>query len=257
MPVLHRLYGRGVHFGALGSRGSQGSDIVGLFLARRGELPNPWPLAAQLRVLLLVSILGITLNYTLFVVGVRLTSPATAQIVTQLANLFLLLGGLLVFRERFSGLQWLGVAVLVAGLTLFFNRRLLLLFDGGAPLGWGVLLLTLGALLLTPLVHPAHLRRLTMGQGYALLFCSCNTLIAYGAYAEAMKLGEVARVSATVTISPLFTLLGGAVAAIWWPALVAAEPTHLLALLGACAVVAGSALCALGSTPARARAHSG
>jgi len=257
---------------------------VGLFLAQRRQLPDPRPLAARLRLLLLVSIVGITLNYTLFALGVRLTSPATAQIVTQLANLFLLLGGLLVFRERFSGVQWLGVGVLVTGLGLFFNRRLLSLFDGRTPLGWGVAALTLGALawaayvlaqkrllrewsssqllwllyvggalLLTPVVHLQELRGLTAVQGYALLFCGCNTLVAYGAYAEAMKLGEVARISATITISPLFTLLGGALTASRWPALAVAEAPGLLALLGACAVVAGSALCALGSAAARTR----
>ena len=54
-------------------------------------------------------------------------------------------------------------------------------------------------------------------QAGALLFCCLNTLIAYGAYAEAMHLGEVTRVSATVAVSPLFTSLatyaGGGLAA--------------------------------------------
>jgi len=256
---------------------------VGLFLGRRRQLPNPWPLTARLRLLLVVSVVGITLNYTLFVVGVRLTSPATAQVVAQLANVFLLFGGLLVFHERFSALQWLGVAVLIAGLALFFNVRLRWLFDGRTPLGWGVLLLTLGALswaayvlaqkrllrewrspqmlwllyvggtlLLTPLVHPRALAHLTAGQDCALLFCSCNTVIAYGAYGEAMKIGEVGRISATVTLSPLFTLLGGWIAAGRWPALAGPELPGHLAVLGACAVVAGCALCALGRAPPEA-----
>ena len=50
-----------------------------------------------------IAIVGLTLNYTLFVVGVHLTSPATAQVVIQSANLFVLLGDMVVYRERFSG----------------------------------------------------------------------------------------------------------------------------------------------------------
>jgi drug/metabolite transporter (DMT)-like permease len=252
--------------------------IVGALLGRRGALPRPWRLAAPLPALLLAAIIGVTSNYVLFVIGMSFTSPAVAQVVTQLASLFLLLGGIVIFGERFSRLQWFGFAILLVGLVLFFNRRLPLLFGVRAREGFGVLLLLIGALtwacyglaqkrllrelsspqtlwllyiggalLLTPLVHPARLLSLSHVQAWALVFCCFNTLIAYGAYAEAMKLGEVARIGATVTISPLFTLLGGILAPSWLPAYAATEAPGALMVLGACAVVAGSALCALGS----------
>lgn len=252
--------------------------VVGALLGHGGSLPRPWRLPTPLPALLLAAIVGVTINYTLFVVGVSLTSPAIAQVVTQLANLFLLFGGLIVFGERFSQLQWFGFAILLAGLGLFFNRRLPLLFDVHAREGFGVMLLLIGALtwacyglaqkrllrelsspqtlwllyvggalLLTPLVHPGRLQALSHAQAWALLFCCFNTLIAYGAYAEAMKLGEVARVSATVSISPLFTLLGGILAPYWLPAFAPIGAPDALTLLGACTVVAGSSLCALGA----------
>jgi drug/metabolite transporter (DMT)-like permease len=253
--------------------------VVGVFLARRRSLPDPRRLPRPLRPLLLVAVAGLTVNYTLFVLGVHLTTPGTAQVVGQLANsLFLLLGGLLVFHERFNRLQWLGVTLLVGGLLMFFNRRLPLLFAGGAGLGWGVLALTIGALtwacyglaqkrllrewsspqllwliyvggalLLLPLIHPAQLRHLTVGQAWALVFCCFNTLIAYGAYAEAMHLGEVARIGATVAVSPLFTLLASTLASGWLAGVAAPEIPNFLTLLGACAAVGGSALCALGA----------
>lgn len=251
---------------------------VGAFLVRRGQVPNPMRLAPALRVLLPIAIVGLTLNYTLFVVGVRLTSPATAQVVIQSANLFVLLGGLIVYRERFTRLQWLGAAVLIAGLALFFNRRLETLFSGGSSLGSGVLLLVIGslawacyglaqkrllrewnsaqllwllylggALLLTPLARPADLRLLDGAQWWALLFCCLNTLVAYGAYAEAVHLGEVTRVSATVAVSPLFTSLATVLAAGWLLPLPASEIPNLLTFIGVGAVVGGSALCALGA----------
>ena len=253
--------------------------VVGLFLARRSSLPRPWLLAPGLRLLVPIAVVGLTLNYTLFVVGVHLTSPATAQVVIQSANLFVLLGGLVVYRERFSRLQWLGAAILIMGLLLFFNRRLPLMFGGASKLGLGVLLLIVGsltwacyglaqkrllrewnsaqllwllyvggALLLTPLAQPSHLRLLNPAQTGALLFCCLNTLIAYGAYAEAMHLGEVARVSATVAVSPLFTSLASVVAAGWLMPLPASEIPNLWTWMGVGAVVGGSALCALGAT---------
>jgi drug/metabolite transporter (DMT)-like permease len=251
---------------------------IGLFLARRRDLPRPWRLTRPLLALLPVAVVGITLNYTLFVVGLQLSSPETSQVVGQSASLFLLLGGLVVFRERFSRVQWLGAALLIAGLALFFNRRLPLLFAGGSRLGLGVLLLLVGslcwaiyslaqkrllrewtspqllcllfiggALLLTPLAHPEKLRLLNAAQGWALAFCCLNTLVAYGAYAEAMHLGEVARVSATVAVSPLFTSAATLLAAGWLlPGLVPEIP-NVLTLIGVAGVVGGSALCALGS----------
>ena len=260
---------------------------VGLFLGRRGQIPNPMRLAPQLRALLPIAVVGLTLNYTLFVVGVRLTSPATAQVVIQSANLFVLLGGLVVYRERFTRLQWLGAAVLIAGLALFFNRRLATLFGAGSDLGWGVLLLVIGSLswacyglaqkrllrewnsaqllwllylggavLLTPLVHLGDLRRMGGREWWALAFCCLNTLVAYGAYAEAIYLGEVTRVSATVAVSPLFTSLATLLAAGWLLPLPASEVPNLLTFIGVGAVVGGSALarsalCALGAVRAR------
>lgn len=250
--------------------------VVGIFLATRGALPNPLRLSVALRALLVAAVVGLTINYTLFVVGVRLTTPAIAQTVTQMSSIFLLFGGLLIYRERFARLQWLGLALLLAGLLLFFNHRLSEIFGGRSHLGLGVLLLLVGALswacyglaqkrllreytsaqilwllyvggflILLPTVHPARLLSLDAPQTWALVFSCFNTLIAYGAYARAMSLGEVTRVSATVTTSPLFALLGSALASLWAPGFAALETPNLLTIIGACGVVAGSALCAL------------
>jgi drug/metabolite transporter (DMT)-like permease len=254
--------------------------VVGIFLATRSALPNPLRLNLLLRLLLVAATIGLTVNYTLFVVGVRLTTPAIAQTMTQLSSIFMLLGGLLIFREHFSRLQWFGLTLLLAGLLLFFNRRLPEIFNARSHLGLGVLVLLLGSLawtcyglaqkrllrefssaqillvlyaggflLLLPFVHPGTLSALNAVQTGALVFCCFNTLIAYGAYALAMSLGEVTRVSATLATSPLFALLGSALAAMWVPEFAALETPNLLTIGGACCVVCGSAVCAL----ARAR----
>jgi drug/metabolite transporter (DMT)-like permease len=62
-----------------------------------------------------------------------------------------------------------------------------------------------------------------------------------------MHLGEVTRVSATVAVSPLFTSLGSVLAAGWLLPLPAIEVPNLWTWIGVAAVVAGSALCALGA----------
>jgi len=95
------------------------------------------------------------------------------------------------------------------------------------------------------LAHPLQLRSLHPPQAWALVFCCFNTLIAYGAYAEAIHLGEVARVSATVTVSPLFTSLASVLSAAWLVPEAAPEIPNLLTMIGIGGVVCGSALCAL------------
>jgi drug/metabolite transporter (DMT)-like permease len=252
--------------------------LLGLYLAFTGGLPRllhePW----AVRILLLAAALGLTANYVLFVVGVKLTTPATTVTVNQLANVFLLLGGLVLFHERFSKLQWSGLLILLAGQLLFFNHRLPLLFTSDAHTGWGVALVTVGSLcwsgyglaqkqllkrlssaqvlwllyvagmlMLWPWAHPSQLATLAAGERGALLFCALNTLIAYGAFAEAMKLWQVTRVTALVATTPLFTLLAALIAGHWLHLASASEPLNALAVSGAIAVVAGSALCALGS----------
>jgi drug/metabolite transporter (DMT)-like permease len=257
------------------------SLLLGGYLAATGGLPRLSRESWGVRALLLAAAIGLTANYVLFVVGVQLTTPTTTTTVNQLSNVFLLLGGLLLFREHFGRLQWLGLAILLAGQLLFFNRRLPLLFTSDARTGLGVIVITIGSLswagyglaqkhllrrlgspqvlwlfylggtfLLWPFAHPGRLPALTMHQQFALLFCALNTLIAYGAFAEAMKLWQVTRVTALCATTPLFTLLTAVVAGRWLGMPSAVESLNALSVAGAIAVVGGSALCALGSRPA-------
>src|SRR5258708_9797685 len=153
--------------------------VVGALRGHGGSLPRPWRLPAPLPLLLLIAIVGVTINYTLFVVGVSLTSPAVAQVVSQLASLFLLFGGLIVFGERFSRRQWFGFAVLLAGLGLFFNRRLPLLFGLHAHDGIGMPLLLIGALTWAcyGLAQKRLLRELSSAQTLWLLYVGAALLL--------------------------------------------------------------------------------
>ena len=57
------------------------------------------------------------------------------------------------------------------------------------------------AALLTPWVAPLEALQLSPLQGWLLLACCLNTLVAYGAFAEALAHWEASRVSATLAIT--------------------------------------------------------
>ena len=223
--------------------------------------------------LLSVAALCLIGNYLFYLLGVQWTSPANAQLLIQLAPLLMALGGIFVFRERFNGWQWAGLVVLSGGLALFFSEQLAVgaagyAFGSGlvivAAVVWAgyallqkQLLLRLSSpaillfiyvcasVLLLPLAQPASLLRLDGLHWALLMFCAINTLVAYGAFAEALAHWEASRVSAILATTPLLCL--GAVAAVHalWPAVIAPERVGVIGYVGAALVVLGSALTSL------------
>ncbi|NJD32869.1 MAG: DMT family transporter [Gammaproteobacteria bacterium] len=251
---------------------------LGLFLAWRRRLPLRSPLTRSGWVLFAVALAGLLGNYVLYLVSLEHTSPTAAQVLIQLAPMFLLFGGLVVFRERFAPLQWLGFGVLVCGLLLFFHDRLGEVFAPRTQLGFGVALMVLAALswsvyglaqkqlltqlssqqvlfllyvgavpLLLPAAHPSQVLALDGLQLAMLAFCCANTVVAYGCFAEALEHWEVSRVSAVVTIAPLVTLAGMHVASRIWPGNVATEGLTAPSVVGALLVVTGAMTTAIGA----------
>lgn len=217
-------------------------------------------------------------NYVLFLISLHYVPPATSQLVIQLAPILFLLGGLLIFREAFSRLQWIGLVVLVAGLLLFFNQRLpaLLALTGREAVGVGLvviagvvwaayalaqkqllmrlssvnilLLIYVGsAVLLLPLARPAVLLELSPLHLGLLLFCTFNTLGAYGCFAEALEHWEASRVSAVIALTPLVTIAAVLGFEAIWPGTEMAAGLDSVGLLGGLVVVVGSVMTALGT----------
>jgi len=247
------------------------------WLAASRRLPSFAPLGRRGKALVALCIFGLLGNYVLYLVGLNLVSGGTAQLVVQIGPVLLLVGSVLVFKERFSPLQGFGLALLLAGFGLFFNQRLEELLTSLGAYTTGVLVILLAstvwvfyalgqkqlltvwssmqvmmviylfcALLLTPWAHPLEVLQLSAVQGWLLLACCLNTLVAYGAFAEALAHWEASRVSATLAITPLVTFVAVALAAWQWPDFVSAEQINGLGYLGALVVVSGSALTALG-----------
>jgi drug/metabolite transporter (DMT)-like permease len=250
---------------------------VGVWLAIQRALPFGRLHERKIWRWLLPGCLGMTINYTLYVLGLRYTSPAVTQVVMQIAPPMLLLLGMFFFKERFSRVQWLGFATLLIGLAVFFNRRLPELLKPGEGFSFGILLLVLSSiswaiyglsqktlsrhltsaqilflmyggatLLLFPTANFSLVLNAHRPALIALLFGVANTVAAYGAFGLALEIWEVSRVSSVVCAAPLFTVVGSFVAsqaAIPW---VVPETLNTLSIVGACAVVGGSMISALG-----------
>lgn len=252
-------------------------SLLFAWLGARRNLPSFAALGRRGKWLVAVCVLGLTGNYVLYLIGLNLVSAGTAQLVVQIGPVLLLIGGVLVFKERFTQGQGIGLALLIVGFGLFFNQRLDELLTSLGAYTTGVLVIlaassvwvfyALGqkqlltvwssrqvmmviylfcALLLTPWAQPLEVLQLSALQGWMLLACCLNTLVAYGAFAEALAHWEASRVSATLAITPLVTFGAVALAAWLWPAYVSAEQINGLGYFGALVVVAGSALTALG-----------
>ena len=254
------------------------SLALGVWLAWRGSLPRFGGLGRTGWALLAVAVLGLAANFLAFLVGLDLTTPANAQVLIQLAPMLLGLGSLVVFQERYERLQWLGLAVLVLGLLVFFASQLRALVAdldryllGSAMMvlaavTWAayglaqkqllralpsqalMLCIYAGCFLCFSLAaRPGALPGLSAFDLGVLLFCAANTLVAYGAFAAALDHWEASRVSAVLALTPLatlgFTLLGSALV----PELVRAETVSASSVAGAAAVVAGSLLVTLGA----------
>ena len=102
-----------------------------------------------------------------------------------------------------------------------------------------------GTFLFFPLANPSSVFRLD-GIGLFLLgFCSINTLIAYGSFAEALEHWEASRVSMIVATTPVITVAGMKVCSALFPGFVDPEHLNSMSIAGAFIVVAGSMICSL------------
>ncbi len=228
--------------------------------------------------LLGVATVFLAANYLSYIVGLDYTTPADAQVLIQGAPLLLALSGVLVFREPFTRVQWLGFGVLVLGIALFSVGRFGGLVDPAqhlrgnamialAAVTWAVygiaqkqllrvlpsqhimLCIYVGCTAIFLPVSVLDSLAALDGAGWAILvFCALNTVVAYGCFSEALQHWEASRVSAVLALVPLATLAFQRIAAALWPELDPGGPLAPAAWAGAATVVAGSLLTSLGAS---------
>ena len=250
--------------------------VLALWLIVKRQLPPLFTAGKKINVLLLVASLGLCANYFLFSYSLNYVNAETSEAVIQLTTLFLILGGVIVYGEPFVRVQKLGTAILVLGLLLFFHDRLLGFSDLDNQQTVGVIIVVFAAItwtiyallqkqllrtfssvqillciysvsviVLLPFIAPAGVFALTRMQLALLTFCCLNTLVAYGAFAEALNLWDASKVSATLALAPLFTI--ASLKLIVWinPDYPHSDRLGWLSLLGAGFLVLGSVLTAL------------
>jgi drug/metabolite transporter (DMT)-like permease len=251
------------------------AGAMAIFVGARGAFASFAGLGARRWGLLALAALALIGNYVFYLLGVQHTTPGNARLLIQLAPLLMALGGIFIFGERYRSVQWLGLGVIAAGLLLFFKDQISAAANGGAyargsllvvvaAVVWAVYALlqkqllvrlssqaiqlfiyALAAIVLLPLAQPRALLALDAHLGWMLAFCSVNTLVAYGAFAEALAHWQASRVSAVLALTPLMSLATIAVVHALWPASIAPERVGALGYVGAVAVVVGSCLCSL------------
>ena len=251
--------------------------ILGAYLAYKGKLPKRTKLKGhQVKRLLLITIIGMLGNYILYMFGLSYITPESAQVMIQLAPMLLLIGGLLLFNETFNFKQAIGLVIFLVGLLLFFNQRVDELKNIQGEYTWGVFLVFISALLwaayalaqkqllkhfssqeimiilyiagtliFMPFSEPTATLELDQTGWLLLLFCGVNTLLGYGAFAEALEHWEASRVSATLAITPLITMLFMQLSEFIFPGYIVSEPLNIISIAGAVIVVIGSAMTAL------------
>lgn len=249
--------------------------LVGMVLLVHRKIPSLSALTKRKKLLILIAITGLLLNYILYLNGLFLLTAETAQVVIQLAPFLMMLGAVYLFKERLLLWQKIGAWLLVFGLLLFFNDRLALLLTQFGSEGYGLLLVIAaavawacyalaqkqllmsfnsqqimwliymaGALCFLPAVELAPVLELSAWQWGIVVFCCLNTIVAYGAFAEALQHWQAANVSAVLAITPLLTIGFAQLLAYFYPQF-PSESLNAWAWVGALLVVVGSMLTAL------------
>lgn len=250
--------------------------VLFAWLAFHRKLPQPFKQNAQIKWFLLFAAIGLCINYFLFSFSLNFVNGETSEAVIQLTTLFLILGGVIVYKEPFFAVQKFGTVLIMLGLLLFFNDRLsgLLNLENRETIGviivvfaaitWTVyallqkqllnsfssvqilfLIYMFSIVVLVPFISPASLFQLSEMQVYLLLFCCLNTIVAYGCFAEALNCWDASKVSAVLALAPLFTIGSLKLVVFLQPDYAFSDRLSMLSLLGALLLVIGSVLTAL------------
>ena len=255
--------------------------IISFFIVRKYGVAPLFKIRGAIAVLTIITILGLGGNYVTYALGVKYMSPGLAVVMIQISPMLLMLGGIIIFRERFSPIQWIGLVILICGLLFFFHGRIEKILSGINNLSLGLIIIIIsalfwagyamaqkqllryfpseivmarvyigGMLLFLPLAHPGRILDLDPVRIGLLVFSSVNTVIAYGCFSEALEHLEVSRIGLIVAITPLITLGAVAVLAGLFPQYLAPENLDNLSIIGAFLVVAGSMLGSFSPSPA-------
>ncbi len=220
-------------------------------------------------VLLLIAGMMLVANYVGYLVSLHMTTPGNAQVLIQMAPLLMVIGGVLIYKERMSRWQKIGFVAIVVGLLVFYRDqwaaiasaryRTGVLIMVAAAAAWAVYALIqkkllnklspqtmlgfiylLATVLLWPFAHPDTLLALSPGQWVAVLYAGLNTVGAYGAFSESLQHWEASRTGMVIALSPVVAILFINGLAGFFPDLVSPEHIQWSGWLGVILIVFGS-----------------
>jgi drug/metabolite transporter (DMT)-like permease len=176
-------------------------------------------------------------NYFAMTQGVNLSSPSNAAILIQLAPVLMVVVGLTFFKERVTWQQLSGFVVAALGFYLFYRDQLAHVKDMAiyssatgyiffAAAIWvlyiscqktlsrsygaqslNLLVYGVAAVVLVTKVEWAEFLGIGWKDWLLLVILGINTLLAYGALAEAVKCIPLTIISPVITMNPMITLM--------------------------------------------------
>lgn len=184
---------------------------------------------------LIASGLFLIVNYTLFAWGLTYLRPEVAQLAMQVSPIFMALGGYVFLKERISLPQAVCFGVLIVGLLVFFHPVLMGTYEGNmhalitglviifiSAFSWCIYALTqktlfhklsssnillmiyiLATVTMAPFSTPSKLMTMSSDDTWVMLFCCINTIVAYGAFTQALRYWQTVQVSAVIALVPV------------------------------------------------------
>lgn len=252
------------------------AGALAIFLGLAKKLPKLSDLNRYFFGLVILGIIGLSGNFSLFNTSLKFIEPSVAQIFIHFSSFAMLFCGIVIFKEKLGLHQKIGLVILIIGLILFFNERAEQLFainiysigvflSLSASLIWVtyglaqklllrrfnsqqilLMIYTGCALVFTPFVEVEQVQNLNTFTLVCFIYCCLNTLIGYGSYAEALNRWDVAKVSVVITLVPLFTILFAHLLHFIYPQHFTAPELNTLSYIGAFIVVLGAMISAIG-----------
>ena len=212
-------------------------------------------------------------NYVTFVWCLDYLAPGEAQLNFQTAPFYLALGGLVIFKEKINLLQSILFTTLAVGLLMFFhpslmstslNKQVILgvllvqvssfcwciyallqksLHNKLTPANILLFIFALGVLLLLPKSQLSVIPEFNSEQWLIVLFCSLNTIVAYGCFAQSMKYWKTVQVSAMIALTSIASF-GTTILCVylgWWADIITHQPLSILSTFGLVIVVISAA----------------
>jgi len=271
LPIILKISLQGFTIGTIAwFRFSLAFLLLGIFLQSKGGRPlniirkPPW-----------MGVFGglcLTANYYWVTLGVEISGPSNMAVLIQTASIFLVLTGVFVFRERLTIRQISGMFIVAAGLALFFfdkqNRVImsseyyfadfLIIMAALVWVGYMIsqkflsqehgaqslnfLVYAVATVTLVGTVEWSEFASAEYNAWWALVFCGINTLVAYGALAEAVKYIPLALISVIISLNPLITLIGMQILPAMGFANLQPDPIGMVGYFGGAIAVTGVAL---------------